>query len=101
MPLPAPAACAVGTLKLLYEEVFAVAKREGREMVSFGFSPFFNLQKEPFCGPFWAEGVTRFLFNFGNNLYQFKNLAFSKARCAGGGRRWGGAREQRALSGTA
>jgi hypothetical protein len=141
-----------GTLKLLYEEIFALAKAEGREMVSFGFSPFFNLQvrrraqsgpavrraprcyrcpaplraparrrrrrprspsipqppatrqpaprppttltprprprppdcrpaqTKPFCGPFWAEHITRFLFNFGNNLYQFKNLAFSKAR---------------------
>ncbi|KAI8475872.1 MAG: hypothetical protein J3K34DRAFT_517039 [Monoraphidium minutum] len=73
-----------GTLKLLYEEIMAVTKKEGKEMMTFGFSPFFNIQKEPFCGPVWAEMSTRFMFHFGNNLYQFKNLAFSKARYGGG-----------------
>jgi hypothetical protein len=69
-----------GTLKLLYEEIFALAKAEGKETVTFGFSPFFNLQTTPFFGAYWVELASRFLFTFGNNLYQFKNLAFSKAR---------------------
>ena len=69
-----------GCLKLLYEEVMAVSKREGKEVMTFGFSPFFNLQQKPYCGPLWVELAMWFMFNFGNNLYQFKNLAFSKAR---------------------
>ncbi|GBF97099.1 hypothetical protein Rsub_10110 [Raphidocelis subcapitata] len=72
-----------GTLKLLYETVFAAAKADGKEMVTFGFSPFFNLQMKPFCTPMWCELGGRWLFNHGNNLYQFKNLAFSKARYGG------------------
>ena len=72
-----------GALKLLYEELFATAKAEGKDLVTFGFSPFFNLQTEPFRGPLWSEVALRFLFEYGNNLYDFKNLAFSKARYGG------------------
>jgi len=75
-----------GTLKLLYEDIIATIKQEGKEIMTFGFSPFFNLQTKPFEGPLWSELSLRFLFNFGNNLYQFKNLAFSKARCVWLGR---------------
>ncbi len=76
-----------GTLKLLYEDIISTIKDEGKEILTFGFSPFFNLQTRPFKGPIWSELALRFLFHFGNNLYQFKNLAFSKARCGlvGGG----------------
>jgi lysylphosphatidylglycerol synthetase-like protein (DUF2156 family) len=62
-------------------------KREGKEVLTFGFSPFFNVQKTPFCGAWWAELSMRFCFHFANSLYGFKNLAFSKARCAGAGTR--------------
>ncbi|GBF91003.1 hypothetical protein Rsub_03858 [Raphidocelis subcapitata] len=72
-----------GTLKLLYDEVMSAAKREGKEVLTFGFSPFFNLQLTPFMGALWVEAAGRFLFEFGNTLYQFKNLAFSKARYGG------------------
>lgn len=80
MILWAPLRAPPGTLKLLYEEIMAISKMEGKEMLTFGFSPFFNVQLRPFRGATWVEIASRFLFEFGNNLYQFKNLAFSKAR---------------------
>jgi lysylphosphatidylglycerol synthetase-like protein (DUF2156 family) len=74
-------------LKLMYDDIMSVMKREGKEVLTFGFSPFFNVQKTPFCGAWWAELSMRFCFHFANSLYGFKNLAFSKARCAGAGTR--------------
>jgi hypothetical protein len=50
-------------------------------VLTFGFSPFFNLQRLPFHGSMLAHVALTFLFDHGNNLYQFQNLAFSKARC--------------------
>jgi hypothetical protein len=50
-------------------------------VLTFGFSPFFNLQRSPFHGSLFAHLGLTFLFHHGNNLYQFQNLAFSKARC--------------------
>ncbi|KAI8473265.1 MAG: hypothetical protein J3K34DRAFT_519108 [Monoraphidium minutum] len=73
-----------GVLKLLYDDIMAATKAEGKEVLTFGFSPFFNIQKQPFCGPWWMELSMRFMFHFANNLYGFKMLAFSKARYGGG-----------------
>ena len=60
----------------------AVSKAEGKEVLTFGCSPFFHLQLQPVRGALWVEACSLLLFMFGNNLYLFKNLALSKARCA-------------------
>jgi lysylphosphatidylglycerol synthetase-like protein (DUF2156 family) len=69
-------------LKLMYNDIMAVMKREGKEVLTFGFSPFFNVQKTPFCGPWWMELSVRYFYEHCTPLYEFKNLAFSKARSA-------------------
>ena len=91
-----------GTLKLLYDEAMALMRREGaapapppgaaaggalsaapREL-AFGLAPFFNLRKDVFRGVWWTELTFRYWYHCGNSMYDFKNLAFSKARYGGG-----------------
>jgi hypothetical protein len=72
---------ATGAIKLLVEEALGVFKKEGKESLNFGISPFWNIQDDSkLPGAWWTHWGQRFLFHFGNNLYAFKNLAFSKMR---------------------
>jgi lysylphosphatidylglycerol synthetase-like protein (DUF2156 family) len=70
-----------GAIKLLVEEALAVLRQEGRAALNFGLSPFWNIQDDSqLPGAWWAHWGGKFLYHFGNNLYAFKNLAFSKTR---------------------
>jgi hypothetical protein len=75
-------ACPSGTLKLLYETIISKLRQEGRQELAFGFAPFFNVQDKPFKGRFitWIRWTNLFFYHCCNNLYAFKNLAFSKIR---------------------
>jgi hypothetical protein len=42
------------------------------------------LQKDRFRGVWWTEMTFRYFYHVGNVLYDFQNLAFSKARYGGG-----------------
>lgn len=83
-PLPdpcLPGPLLPGAIKLLVEEALGVFKKEGKESLNFGISPFWNIQDDSkLPGAWWTHWGQRFLFHFGNNLYAFKNLAFSKMR---------------------
>jgi lysylphosphatidylglycerol synthetase-like protein (DUF2156 family) len=71
-----------GAIKLLVEETLRVLKGEGKEHLNFGFSPLWNSQdaRSQLPGAWWAHWGGKFLYHCGNNLYAFKNLAFSKTR---------------------
>ena len=88
LPAPPSLPCVhAGTLKLLYEAAIAAAASSGAELLSLGFSPFFNMRRTLFKGSTLAHAVTEFMFERANGLYSFRNLAFAKARCVGVSRR--------------
>jgi hypothetical protein len=71
-----------GAIKLLVEEALAVLRQEGKAALNFGFSPLWNSQDahSQLPGAWWAYWSGKFFYHCGNNLYAFKNLAFSKTR---------------------
>lgn len=77
-------ACA-GTLKLLIEDIISNLRREGKDELTFGFAPLFNIQDGKVFKPYihWVSLTALYLYHCANNVYAFKNLAYSKSRYEG------------------
>jgi hypothetical protein len=81
-----PTSSSTGTLKLLIEDIISKLRKEGRKELTFGFAPLFNLRDShtQWRHIHWLTWVQQYIYWFANNVYAFKNLAFSKVRCVGG-----------------
>jgi hypothetical protein len=78
-----PTSSSPGTLKLLIEDIISKLRKEGRKELTFGFAPLFNLRDShtQWRHIHWLTWVQQYIYWFANNVYAFKNLAFSKVRC--------------------
>jgi hypothetical protein len=70
-----------GTLKLLTEDIISKLRQEGRQELTFGFAPLFNMNDgNGWRYLHWLRWTSLYLYHCANNVYAFKNLAYSKIR---------------------
>jgi phosphatidylglycerol lysyltransferase len=73
-----------GTITLILKHAIDLFKAEGREVLSLGLSPFFDIADDRFRHSLIMKHAFKTLYRAGNGIFPFKNLSYTKSRYGGG-----------------
>lgn len=73
-----------GTITLIIQRAIDRFREEGKEVVSLGISPFFDISDDRFRHSALMRHAFKTLYRAGNGIFPFRNLSYAKSRFGGG-----------------